>query len=294
MSDGVLLVAHGTVESLDDLPAFVQRIRRGRPAPAGLVEELRRRYEIIGGSPLLATTKEQARHLARLLDLPVLVGMRLWHPEVSEALAGAADLGVRRLCVLPMAPYSVHIYCAHVRAELERLKETLGPRAPELLDASPWGTLPGFLDAYLEQIRVALDGSDGYEVILTAHSLPSHIIREGDPYRVQFEAAVVALRQRLGIGATLAYQSQGADGGDWLGPSLLDAMQAARARGCKGVVVAPLGFVAEHVETLYDLDVEAKAQAAELGLGFRRVPVIELDDGMMRALAGVARDALRS
>ena len=116
--DGVLLVAHGTVTDLDDLPEFVLKIRRGRPAPPGLIEELRRRYVAIGGSPLLEITRVQARALAKLLDLPVLVGMRLWHPTVEDVLRAIGGLGLRRLCVLPLAPFSVEVYWQAAQASL--------------------------------------------------------------------------------------------------------------------------------------------------------------------------------
>jgi ferrochelatase len=108
--DGILLVAHGTVSDLDDLPAFLERVRHGRPPSAELVAELRRRYETIGGSPLLEATREQAAALARLLGVPVLVGMRLWHPLVEASLTSAANLGLSRLVVVPVAPFSVHVY----------------------------------------------------------------------------------------------------------------------------------------------------------------------------------------
>ncbi len=291
MSDGVLLVAHGTVEDLDDLAAFVKRIRRGRPAPPELVKELRTRYEAIGGSPLLATTRQQAAALSRELELPVLVGMRLWHPEVGEALGGAAELGIRRLCILPMAPFSVHIYCEHARGEHARLTPTFGSRCPELLQTEPWGLCPEFVEAYAVRIEKQLADAANYELVLTAHSLPTRVIQAGDPYVVQFETAVRAVAARLGRDAALAYQSQGADAGEWLGPSLREVMTTSKARGRSGVVVAPLGFVAEHVETLFDLDVEAAAQARELGLDFRRVPALDDDPGLIRGLARIASDA---
>ena len=291
MSDGVLLVAHGTVEDLDDLEEFVKRIRRGRPAPPELVKELRTRYEAIGGSPLLATTRQQAAALSRELELPVLVGMRLWHPEVGEALGGAAELGIRRLCILPMAPFSVHIYCEHARGEHARLAPTFGSRCPELLEVAPWGLCPEFIEAYATRIEAKLTDAANHELILTAHSLPTRVIQAGDPYVVQFEAAVQAIAARLEREATLAYQSQGADGGQWLGPSLGDVMAAAKAQGRTGVIVAPVGFVAEHVETLFDLDVEALTQARELGLDFRRVDALDDDPGLIRGLARIASDA---
>ncbi|HMR76682.1 MAG TPA: ferrochelatase, partial [Polyangiaceae bacterium] len=156
----------------------------------------------------------------------------------------------------------------------------------------PWGTAPSFIDAYCESIRPALVGAEQHALILTAHSLPTRVIQAGDPYVVQFEAAVAAVSRQLGREATLAYQSQGADGGQWLGPSLQDALSAAKARGQSGVVVAPVGFVAEHVETLYDLDVEARAQAEALGLAFRRGAALDESPALVATLAQVAQAAL--
>ncbi len=291
-TEGVLLVAHGTVSDLDDLPAFVQRIRRGRPAPPGLVEELRHRYDVIGGSPLLELTKAQAHALSRRLEAPVLVGMRLWTPGVEEVLRAAASLELERLCVIPLAPFSVHVYAEAADASLETVRGELGAAAPELVHVEPWGTEPAFVAAHARRIRDAVGDREGARVVLTAHSLPRRAIAAGDPYEAQFRASADAVGAELDLPWQVAFQSQGADGGDWLGPDILEVLTELAAQGARRAVVAPIGFLAEHVETLYDLDVEAAARAKELGIELVRVPALNDDPGLIDALEAVATRAL--
>jgi ferrochelatase len=284
-----LLTAHGTVENLDDLPEFLARIRHGRPAPPALVSELRRRYAAIGGSPHLRITREQAELLARELGLPVFVGMRLFRPELADALREAHAAGATRLVVLPLAPFSIHVYAA--AAEQARVELDLPLR---LVSAEPFGQSAEFVNAHAELIRPLLADPESCELLLTAHSLPTRVVQAGDPYAAQVEQSARAIGARLGRPYTLVYQSQGADGGDWLGPDLQSALRSVQARGRRQVVVAPVGFVSDHVETLYDLDVEAKAWAGELGLEFTRVPALNTAPVLISALAAVARRALLS
>lgn len=290
--DGVLLVAHGTVTDLDDLPEFLARIRRGRPAPPELVQELRHRYEAIGGSPLLDITREQGQALARRLELPVLIAMRLWHPTVEEVLGAAVGLGLRRLCVLPLAPFSVHVYFEAAQRSLDSIRGELGERAPELVPSEPWGTEPEFVRSWAEAIARARGPGDESPVVLTAHSLPTRAIAAGDPYEAQVRACADAVARSVGGSCTVAFQSAGAGGGEWLGPDLSVMLRELAQRGERRVVVAPIGFVAEHVETLFDLDVEAARQARELGLELARAPVPNTDPGLIEALARVAERAL--
>lgn len=289
--DAVMLVAHGTVTDLDDLPEFVRNIRRGRPPPVGLVEELRRRYEAIGGSPLLEITGRQGRALGEATGLPVLTAMRLWHPSVEDVLRDAVEQGYERLCVLPLAPFSVHVYHEAAERSLGGIRDTLRV-VPKLVRVEPWGTEPAFVQAHAARIEQALAGAGEAALILTAHSLPSRAIAAGDPYADQVSVCAKAVGERLGRTYRLAYQSQGADGGDWLGPDVKSTLDQVHAEGVRSVVVAPIGFPAEHVETLYDLDIEAAGQARELGLEWRRVPALDDDPGLVQALAAVARRAL--
>lgn len=286
---GVLLIAHGTVEDLDDLPAFVAKIRHGRPAPPGLVEELRHRYEAIGGSPLLRLTREQAQALAKRLEAPVLVAMRLWEPGVEQALAGAAALGLKRLVVIALAPFSQHVYWdAAVKAA-----ESVGSQVA-LLRTNAWGEEPDFIAAHADVIRQ--QAPDGAALVLSAHSLPSVVVQRGDPYAQLVEASAAALVRALGPAypMRLCYQSQGADGGDWLGPGVRETLTALAAEGRSRAVWAPFGFVADHVETLYDLDIEAAAIAKEVGVEVRRVAALNLHPGLTAALSAVAIRAISS
>lgn len=284
---GVLLIAHGTVENLDDLGAFVARIRNGRPAPPGLVEELRLRYEAIGGSPLLRLTREQAQALAKRLEAPVLVAMRLWEPGVEQALAGAAALGLKRLIVIALAPFSQHVYWDAA------LKAAAAARTGvELVRTSAWGEEPEFIAAHAELIRA--HGPEDAALVVSAHSLPSIVLQRGDPYAQLVEASRAALVEALGRPARLCYQSQGADGGDWLGPGVRETLAALAAEGQRRVVWSPFGFVADHVETLYDLDIEARALAKEAGIELSLVPALNLHPGLIAALSAVAMRAVSS
>lgn len=290
-SDGILLTAHGSVENLEELPAFLARIRHGRPAPPGLVEEVTRRYRVIGGSPLLRVTAQQASLLAEVTRLPVFIGMRLSRPELATALSQAASAGVSRLCVLPLAPYSVPVYAAAAERALQQLPDL---HALKLVAAQPFGTLPELVAAHARRIVPYLSeqGEEPIELVLTAHSLPTSIIAAGDNYTREVEASAHAIGERLGRSCVVAYQSQGADGGAWVGPDLRAVLQRAHQNGKRRIVVAPIGFLCDHVETLYDLDIEAQSWANELGVTLLRVPALNDAPELIHALATVVKRAL--
>jgi ferrochelatase len=286
--DAVLLVAHGTVSRIDDIPAFLSRIRGGRPVSDLLVAEVRRRYQLIGKSPLLDVTRAQAAALEQRLGIPVLVGMRLWDPSIEDALEEAAQRGIRRLVMIALAPFSVHVYWQ----ALLRAKDTVfgnGRVPPTLLRVEPWGTQAQFVRAHADLIAKHVPAD--VPLVLTAHSLPTLAIRNGDPYFTQVSESAAAIAGALGRDYDLAFQSQGADGGDWLGPDLNTILAELREEGATDVAIAPFGFLAEHVETLYDLDVEAKELAESLGLSLLRVPAIGLAEGLIDALEKLAQDA---
>lgn len=292
--DGVLLVAHGSVERLEELPEFLRRIRHGRPASPELVAELTRRYEAIGGSPLLEITERQARALGQQLGLPALVGMRLSYPSVEQALQRAAELGIARLVVLPLAPFSVHVYWQAAQKSREQLAAELGTKTPELVPVAAWGEEPALVEAHARVIEplLAAHDPDDTGLVLSFHSLPTRVIESGDPYSKLAHAAAEAVAKKLGRAHTIAFQSQGADGGSWVGPDLPTVFDRLASDGRRRVVVAPIGFLAEHVETLYDLDIEAKALAAARGLEFARAPALNTDAGLVEAMTRVAARAL--
>jgi protoporphyrin/coproporphyrin ferrochelatase len=291
--DGILLVGHGTVADLADIPAFLARIRRGRPASDALVADVTSRYRRVGGSPFLQISRAQAAALAERVSLPVLLGMRMWDPAVEGALREAAARRFTRLCVLPLAPFSVHVYAADVVAARERLVAS-GEAMPEVVAVAPWGSQPNLVEAEARLVERCLEGHrpETTRLVLSAHSLPRIAIERGDPYQQQFEALAKAVFARLGWPGTIAYQSQGADGGDWLGPDVRATLEGLRSDGIRRVVWAPAGFLTDHVETLYDLDVEAAAWASELGLELTRVPALNSDPGLIEAMACAARAAL--
>jgi ferrochelatase len=284
--DGVLLIAHGTVSNVAQLPNFLSEIRRGRPASAALVAEMTRRYELIGGSPLLRISHEQANLLSARLNAPVLVGMRFGECLIADALRAAAGAAIRRLVVVPLAPYSVSIYF-HETQQCLALLQANGERVDlSLVSVGAWGEHPRLIDAFKSATVAAIDESAAFDapVIATAHSLPLRVIDSGDTYAEQVQASAATLQKALGRQVLLAYQSQGEGGGSWLGPTLLQQLERLAESGIRQVVVMPIGFLSDHVETLYDLDHEARSQAEGLGIRIIRVPALNTRPELIECL----------
>jgi ferrochelatase len=296
----VLLVSHGTVESLDDLPAFLANIRRGSPAPPELALEVRRRYEAIGGrSPLNEINRALARRLEERLGLPTRFASRLFHPYPKEVLAELAAGGARRVVAVPLAQHSAGVYGAAVQAAAKELGGL------EVACAPNWGRTAELTRAYAEAVRAALATVDApaaeTAIVFTAHSLPVAIVQAGDPYEREVRASAAAIAGELAAAPgqqgfaehVVAFQSQGIGTGvAWLGPDLRATLEALAARGRRHVVLAPVGFLADHVEILYDLDIEAKAWGRELGLLLYRSASLNDGDGIVDALAAVTRETL--
>ncbi len=297
----VVLIAHGTVESLDDLPQFLTNIRRGHEPPSELVEEVRRRYAAIGGrSPLLDITYEVARQLEAKLELPTRVAMRLWHPYPKEVIEKLVAEGIRRIVTVPLAQHSAGVYGAAMTAAAREIDPKL-----EVLCAKNWGRSPELTRAFADVVMDALakvppGGAGRTALVLTAHSLPLAIVKAGDPYEEEFrgsaEDVVAEVRARGGrfVEHVIAFQSQGIGTGiEWLGPDLRTSLEDLAKRGIEHVVIAPIGFLADHVEILYDLDIEARAWCeGELGMGLYRSTSLNAGDGMIDALASVVRGVL--
>jgi protoporphyrin/coproporphyrin ferrochelatase len=305
--DAVVLIAHGTVDDLDDLPEFLKNIRRGHAAPPELLAEVRRRYEAIGGrSPLNAINREVAKRLEERLGIPVRTANRLFCPYPKEILTELAGAGARRIFVLPLAQHSAPIYGDAVKEAAREAGLDL-----EISAAPNWGQLPELTEAFARSIVTTLaeipaDHRDRTSLVLTAHSLPVSVIEAGDPYEVELRASAEAVATRareLAPGAftdhAVAFQSQGMSTGPggrpmaWLGPDLRSTMQTLAGRGRKELVIAPIGFLADHVEILYDLDIEARSWADELGITLRRAPSLNASDALVDVLAIVYRNATR-
>jgi ferrochelatase len=309
MKQAALLVAHGTVDDLEELPAFAARIRRGHPAPPELLAELRRRYEAIGGqSPLNAINRRLAARVEEAVGVPVRAANRLARPMVKEVLAELAAVGAERVAIVPLAQYSAHVYAdAATEAAAELAREGV---VVEVACAPSWGDDPVLLDAYADAIVEALAPiADRAKttVVLSAHSLPVAVTRAGDPYEREFRAAAAKVAERVlartapaEVRTVVAFQSQGMSQGpggrpvEWLGPDLPATIEACRARGDAHVVFAPIGFLADHVEILYDLDIEARRWVEERGMTFRRTRSLNDSAPLVRVLAGLAGSILRA
>jgi ferrochelatase len=291
----VLLLGHGTVERLDDMPAFLANIRHGRPPPSELVGEMRHRYDAIGGSPLLAISRELAGKLETELGTKVHLAMRFWHPFLGDVLDEAARAGADVLDVVPLAPFSAHVYEAESRRAAEENQKS-GRASPELRFGANWGSEPLLIEAFADALGDALASLDAdtraeAQVFFTAHSLPLFIVQKGDRYpdAVKQTAEAVASRVQLKNPWRIVYQSQGATADPWLGPALRESLEDAATQGARDVVLCPIGFLSDHVEILYDLDIEAQKWARASALRVQRTSSLNAGDALVRAMAAVVR-----
>jgi ferrochelatase len=259
--------------------------------------EVRRRYEAIGGrSPMNDISRRLASKLEKTLGVPVRFAARLWSPYPREVLAELALQGIERVVVLPLAQHSAHVYGAAVQAAADELGR--GSTRLEIVCAPNWGREPLLIDAYAQVILEALGGArEPMVVVMTAHSLPLAVLRAGDAYEREVRASAELIAARLGrpeVSHVVAFQSRGMDGGEWLGPDLETVLRASAAKGARQVVIAPIGFLADHVEILYDLDIEARDLCRGLGVGYARARSLNDSDALVHALAAVAAPRLAS
>ena len=295
---GVLLLAHGAPERLEDIPEFLLRVRNGRPLPPPAVAEITRRYAAIGGgSPLLGHTRRQAEALAARLGRPVYVGMRNWHPFIAEAVESAGRDHVRRVVALCLAPHNSRTSVGLYRA---RLEEAAAAATPAVDFVESWHDHPFLIHAFAERLRTKIAesrvaaGADP-PVILTAHSVPVETISAGDPYerQVRETAARVAAEAACRLWHC-AFQSQGMTAGPWLGPTVESVIDRLAEEGHKQVVLAPIGFVSDHVEVLYDVDIAFREYARGRGMDLRRTESLNDSPLLIDALADIVRVRLGS
>jgi protoporphyrin/coproporphyrin ferrochelatase len=293
----ILLLAHGSPDSPADVPEFMRHITGGRPVPDSVIQEVAHRYSLIGKSPLTAITLEQAEGLKNKLGLPVYVGMRNWKPFIADAVKQMMADGVEQVVAICLAPQnsstSVGLYRKALMAEL---KPGIGLQFVE-----SWHDHPLLVQAFAERLepvwRQAGDEVGApVPVIFTAHSVPMRTIQAGDPYEKQAkETAQLVGAKVTGLGPELqhfAFQSQGMSGGPWLGPTVESAMLELKRQGYPGVVIAPIGFVCDHVEVLYDVDIGFREFANEQGLKLWRPESLNASPTFIAALAKLSATEL--
>ncbi len=296
----ILLMAYGSPNSLDEIEPYYTEIRGGsKPAPAAL-QTLVARYQKIGGrSPLLDITRAQAHALQARLgeEYRVYVGMKHSSPRIAGAVNEIARAGLRRAVAIALAPhcsrFSKEGYFERVRAAIEMSNAPLDVKFVE-----SWNDHPLFLRALAEKIQDARQAFgvkdwDEVHVIFTAHSLPEHILQSNDPYPRELRETCEGVADRVGLREwRLAYQSAGRTNVKWLGPEILDTLDEIAAAGCRRVLLAPIGFVADHLEILYDIDVECAERAHALGIEMRRAELPNATLTFIAALEAVVRQTI--
>jgi ferrochelatase len=304
MIDSVLLIAFGGPTRPEEIRPFLANVTAGRRIPAERLEEVARHYERIGGrSPLNELTERQASGLRAELArsgtaLPVFVGMRNWHPSLGETLARMAARGSSRALGIILSAFQTEASWERYQASVSDARLSIGPEAPEVVYAPPWFDHPRFIEAVADRARAALEAIPGERrpetpLVFTAHSIPL-AMAQGSPYVAQFTRAAALVAERLGHQRwALAYQSRSGDPREpWLEPEIGGVIKTLGAGGARHAVVVPIGFVADHVEVLYDLDVEAREIAERSGVALSRAQAVNDHPAFIAMLADLARTAL--
>jgi ferrochelatase len=292
---GVLLLAHGAPDRLEDVPAFLLNVREGRKLPDGAVNEIVRRYSLIGGSPLLRLTTLQAEGLAKLLRRPVHLGMRNWKPFISEAVEKIKADGVERIVALCLAPQnsrtSIGLYKKYLFKDVERLAPNVRVDFIE-----NWHDHPGLVEAFRERVATALaraqaEAGGPVPVIFTAHSVPEKTIQGGDPYEQQVRETAALVAKTVGLEEfSVAFQSQGMTAEPWIGPRVESLIDQLASCGKRHVLLAPVGFVCDHVEILYDIDIFFREYAKTRGVTVHRSASLNDSPLFIQALAAIVTE----
>ena len=293
----VLLLAHGSPDSPEQVPEFMKSITGGRPVPDAVIEEVRHRYALIGRSPLTELTKKQAEALQRTLPVPVYLGMRNWKPFIADVVKEMMASGVDQVLAICLAPQnsstSTGLYRKALMAEMKPDIQV------QFIES--WHDHPQLTQAFAEKLQPAWHRASEVlgrpaPVIFTAHSVPTRTIQAGDPYEQQAKETARLVAEKI-PGLTpevkqFAFQSQGMSGGPWLGPTVESAILDFKKQGHKGVVVAPIGFVCDHVEILYDIDIAFRQFATDEGMKLWRPESLNDSPTFISALATLASSGL--
>lgn len=308
----VLLLAHGTPDSLDEIPAYLSNVTAGRPMQESVIEEIRHRYSLIATvaavSPLTSLTLEQGRLLERRLGLPVYVGMRNWKPYIADVVAQIRADGVTGLVAICLAPQNSRTSVGLYR----RAVMSAAGRDIEVEFVEGWAEHPLLIDAFAERLRAVLEpfrarADSSVPVVFTAHSVPCRTVFtqsstdgsgrsvDPDPYSIEAKRTAGLVAGSLGLDErewSFAFQSQGVSGGPWIGPTVEDTLSAIKQQGSAEVVLQPIGFLCDHVEILYDVDIAFREFAVGIGLRLLRPESLNASPLLTQALADLAQKGM--
>ena len=298
----VLLLAHGTPDNPDQIPEYLRYVTGGRPLPPQVIEEIRHRYSLIGFSPLACWTLLQADQLSQELQMPVFVGMRNWKPFIADAVKAIAAQKFERVIAICLAPQNSRTSVGLYRSAVTGTAVAGNDALPFTLDfVDEWHDQSLLAKAFAENMRAAwakanaeyggtLSGT--LPIIFTAHSVPARTITEGDPYEAQSKETAQLVAKAAGLADdawTFAFQSQGMSGGQWIGPTVEETILSLKAKGHRGVFIHPVGFLCDHVEVLYDIDIFFKQFAEKEGLRLWRAESLNGSTTLTAALAELVR-----
>ncbi|MBS3909974.1 MAG: ferrochelatase [Actinobacteria bacterium] len=303
---GVMLMAFGGPDSLDAVEPFMDRLMKGRKPTPEIIERAKNKYRLIGGkSPLPAITQRQADALEAVLNetcagarrFKTYVGMRYWRPFIEETIEKMADAGIKRAFAISMSPHHSRVSTGAYAEEIERV---VGERGLDITIEMLEGIYkhPAFIDAIAEKVTAAIerfpeDRRMGVKIVFSAHALPMSYIEAGDPYVDEIKITIDEVLKKIAPHSwRIAYQSKGNIPGAWLGPTVEEVYEDIVEERCADVLIVPVGFAADHVETLWDLDIHHKRQAEELGLAYERAEALNDSPRFMEALADMVCAAL--
>lgn len=295
--EAVLLLAHGSPESSEEIPEYLQRVTSGRRLPPQVVEEITHRYKLVGFSPLTCWTIKQRDQLERELGVPVYFAMRNWKPFIPDVLAKMASDGIEHVVVICLAPQNSRTSVGLYR----RVLEGGGKLAFTFDFIESWHDHPLLVKAFVEKLMVGWKAacSEAHAelpIIFTAHSVPQRTITEGDPYQEQAHHTAQLVSQQAELKPrcwTFAFQSQGISGGPWIGPTVEEEITKLKRQGATGVFLDPIGFLCDHVEVLYDIDIAFRQFAEKQGMRLWRAESLNDSPTLTAALADITRSKLR-
>jgi protoporphyrin/coproporphyrin ferrochelatase len=294
----VLLLAHGSPENSDQVPEFLNYVTGGRPLPPTVVEEVRHRYSLIGFSPLPCWTLLQADGISQALNLPAYVGMRNWKPLIADTVQKVAADGITHAIAICLAPQNSRTSVGLYRKAVEGENGT-----PFTLDfIESWHDHPELIAAFAEKLiqgrtAASRELNQQLPVVFTAHSVPERTIAEGDPYERQTRETAAMVAKRAGLlpdAWYFAFQSQGMSGGAWLGPTVENTLLALKEKGHTAVFLQPIGFLCDHVEVLYDIDIGFQEFAKKHGMQLWRAESLNESPTLTAALADIARSRMNA